>query len=614
MLKRFFLLGFLASLILFGNTPSAQASEEFSISSKINYRASLDARMKVSHEVALTNKLSNVYAQEYSFTIEGGSPTNIYAWDELGSIDYQAFVQPELTRISLPLNQEVVGKDKTLRFGLSYNKDDLIKKTGDVWEVLIPKFVNSEKDESLSVFLEVPKDFGHLAFISPTPISQEVNDDYQTFLFSQEQVGRSGVIAAFGEYQTFIFEINYHLKNSENKRVKTDIALPPDTSYQKIYYEEIEPKPENVVIDNNGNWLAQYTLNPHQNLDIKAKGLAKVFAKPYQKFTKPATLEPFLGSTNYWPVDEISIQDKTQELKTIEQIYLYVVNLLSYDYSRVREGAERLGALKALEEPDRATCMEFTDLFVALARAAGIPAREVNGYAYTTNPQLRPLSLVQDILHSWPEYWDETAGVWVQVDPTWQNTTGGIDYFNKLDLGHFTFVIHGEEDDYPYPAGAYKTSENSGKDVKVDFGQFHEREPEEKIDLIFEMPELIASELKSKGFLKIFNDSAMSLYNTKLKTNAEGVNLDFEDENIEALPPFSYKKIPFTLSCSNLFKTGSAKIIVEIDGQIFEKIIRVESLLLSGLIVAIATISLSLSALYLILKIRRKRIDSSESV
>jgi hypothetical protein len=186
-------------LILFSSS-SVKASEEFSISSKITYRASLDTKMKVSHEVALTNKLSNVYAQEYSFTIEGASPTNINAWDEFGSIDYQAFVQPEETRISLSFNQEVVGKDKTLRFGLNYNKDDLIKKTGDVWEVLIPKFVNSEKDESLSVSLEVPKEFGHLAFISPTPISQEVKDDFQIFLFNREQISKSGVIAAFGEY------------------------------------------------------------------------------------------------------------------------------------------------------------------------------------------------------------------------------------------------------------------------------------------------------------------------------------------------------------------------------------------------------------------------------
>jgi len=51
--------------------------------------------------------------------------------------------------------------------------------------------------------------------------------------------------------------------------------------------------------------------------------------------------------------------------------------------------------------------MEFTDLFIALSRAAGIPAREINGFAYTDDIRLRPLDLVTDMLHAWPEYYDE---------------------------------------------------------------------------------------------------------------------------------------------------------------------------------------------------------------
>ncbi|GAI19887.1 unnamed protein product, partial [marine sediment metagenome] len=66
-----------------------------------------------------------------------------------------------------------------------------------------------------------------------------------------------------------------------------------------------------------------------------------------------------------------------------------------------------MGALKALNSKNPVVCMEFTDLFIALCRAAGIPVREVNGYAHTNNPKLRPLSLTLDVLHAWPEYYDE---------------------------------------------------------------------------------------------------------------------------------------------------------------------------------------------------------------
>ena len=94
--------------------------------------------------------------------------------------------------------------------------------------------------------------------------------------------------------------------------------------------------------------------------------------------------------------------------------------------------------------------MEFTDLFITIARSAGIPAREVNGFAYTENPDIQPLSLVNDVLHAWPEYYDSEKGVWIPVDPTWGSTTGGVDYFSKLDLRHFTFVVHGKDSTKPY--------------------------------------------------------------------------------------------------------------------------------------------------------------------
>ena len=102
-----------------------------------------------------------------------------------------------------------------------------------------------------------------------------------------------------------------------------------------------------------------------------------------------------------------------------------------------------------------------------MSRAAGIPAREVNGFAYTQNPNIEPLSLVADVLHAWPEYWDKDKASWVQVDPTWGSTTKGTDFFSKLDLRHFTFVVHGLDYQKPYPPGSYKLGPNPQKDVYV---------------------------------------------------------------------------------------------------------------------------------------------------
>jgi transglutaminase-like putative cysteine protease len=62
-------------------------------------------------------------------------------------------------------------------------------------------------------------------------------------------------------------------------------------------------------------------------------------------------------------------------------------------------------AAKVLESR-RGDCNEFTTLYVALARAAGLPARTVAGLIYLNG---------RFYYHAWPEVY--LAG-WVAVDPT----------------------------------------------------------------------------------------------------------------------------------------------------------------------------------------------------
>ena len=91
----------------------------------------------------------------------------------------------------------------------------------------------------------------------------------------------------------------------------------------------------------------------------------------------------YTAAKTYWQTGDDRILTLTRQLKTPRAIYDYVVHALTYDIDRVLQRKERAGALGALKNPSSAVCLEFTDLFIALARAAGIPAREVDGFAYT---------------------------------------------------------------------------------------------------------------------------------------------------------------------------------------------------------------------------------------
>jgi transglutaminase-like putative cysteine protease len=99
-----------------------------------------------------------------------------------------------------------------------------------------------------------------------------------------------------------------------------------------------------------------------------------------------------------------------------------------YDHLRKTMAANASTALDVLE--NRAgDCTEHTLLFVTLARAAGIPAREVGGLAYLNSP--RPLFG----WHAWAEIHDGRQ--WVTVDPTWNEV--------YVDATHLKFS-EGSED------------------------------------------------------------------------------------------------------------------------------------------------------------------------
>ncbi|TSC53805.1 MAG: Uncharacterized protein LiPW16_301, partial [Microgenomates group bacterium LiPW_16] len=86
-----------------------------------------------------------------------------------------------------------------------------------------------------------------------------------------------------------------------------DIALPPDTPYQKIILDKIDPAPLEIIVDEDGNWLAKYFLLPKQKQEIKVNGLAQVFLTPridYPKEDSQQIRQKYLKPQKYWEQDE----------------------------------------------------------------------------------------------------------------------------------------------------------------------------------------------------------------------------------------------------------------------------------------------------------------------
>lgn len=159
--------------------------------------------------------------------------------------------------------------------------------------------------------------------------------------------------------------------------------------------------------DNDGNWLAEFLIPAGQSILVKASLDIGISLTPIASFSQPAiNMDANLMELPFWQTSDDKIQQYAKMYKTPRDIYNFVSRTLTYDYSRINKDTKRIGAKEILAAPTTALCMEFTDLFISIARAAGIPARRIVGYAYTNNTKLRPLSLVTDVLHAWPEYYD----------------------------------------------------------------------------------------------------------------------------------------------------------------------------------------------------------------
>lgn len=382
--------------------------------------------------------------------------------------------------------------------------------------------------------------------------------------------------------------------------------MPPDTAFQKVHFNKIEPEPSSVVVDQDGNWLASYTLKARERIDIAAVGAVQIYANP-RPFLKPSqdTLKENTQVDKYWEVNDPQIRKLAATFKSPAEIYDFVIRTLKYDYESVRPNVVRKGAKESLNNPGSAICMEFTDLFIALTRAKGIPAREINGFAYTENPEIQPLSLVADVLHAWPEYWSEEKGAWIPVDPTWGATTGGVDYFSKLDLRHFTFVIHGSDSSKPYPPGSYKLGPNPQKDVFVNFGQLPKELKSDPEILVETKPMLpigptrLAITIKNPGPLAIYRLVPKVLFDNKVvETGFATVIPPYGKYEMLALIPFSFlgRKTPNEVKIEALDKTV---IVPSIKNQVIIYNLIILSLLLGGavFIVLVKTGKLNLARL-----------------
>jgi len=594
--KRFLLFLIFLSFFLFAPIKNINAASDSPSDYKVSYTVYENENTHVNMQISLTNQEDDSFFSSYKLQIGYTDINNLKASDSKGEITPNVIKNQKGSTIELSFNDKVVGEGEKLIFYLSFDTKEITENRGNVWEINIPGISSKNDFNSFNVNVYYPKSFGKPVYIKPNiPGALSKNE----LSFTKEELQTSGISIAFGNYQIYSFDLSYNLKNSNLYPVKTEIAIPPETNYQEIIINDMIPKPNNITVDKDGNWLAEYSLSASETKRIRILGKAKAHLIPKEEKISDEQKKEYLLPKKYWEVNDLQIKKLAKELKNPYAIYQYVVKNLTYDFSKVTSKSDRIGAKKVLENPKSSVCLEFTDLFIALSRAAGIPAREINGFAYTKNAEERPISLVKDVLHAWPEYYDEALNTWIMIDPTWENTTGGIDYFFVLDTDHFAFIRKGIDSSYPVPPGGYKLSENNNqKDVLVELDSTFEKI--ESFDIKADFPNPSFSAIPIKGSVKIINTGNSLIENKEMNINTKFLSSDIKTFTINKILPFSYQKLDVSFEKTPFLTKTKDVITIQIDKKEIHSDVLItpfyfnKNVILGGIICAIFIIIISL--------------------
>lgn len=409
--------------------------------------------------------------------------------------------------LNIPYNGAInIGQSREFR--VEYTNTGLTTKTGALLDIYAPGFAenylfeNNSTSYNYKTIIKLNKALGEIGFVVPSPVRESVDGEFVVYEISQESLIGSKIWIQIGKTQYYKFNIKQVVIASDtiNKGYSNEYhliiprSITEAETVQNVYYTSFDPLPKQIIEDDEGNLIATFKIPSHENKTILIDGYAEVEKIETQATPDNSgnisdidttTFSKYLQPAKYWEVDNPEIINRATELKAeetniyslIESNYSHIVDTI--DYSDVKRFGinDRQGALKTLQG-GAAVCMEYSDLFLTLARAQGIPARAAFGYGYDAR-----IGENQQDAHQWVQVYLPGMKEWLSIDVTWGESgpslIGG-------DLNHFYTHIASLDPDSP--PSVQRTS--YGKQVGLEAPQFEI----DAIETMVESAELLTHE------------------------------------------------------------------------------------------------------------------------
>ncbi len=239
------------------------------------------------------------------------------------------------------------------------------------------------------------------------------------------------------------------------------LALPNDPSFRVTVGPLVSPKPGKVVYDSFGNTYALF-----ENLSLEGGALRiSVWLAGSMRLTLadrdaplaspiPAEVARFLRPSAYIESDHPDVVALAAELtrgaSTFREALSRIADYVSTSVEYSKEigslpGFEKLSALWTLHAR-KGVCLHMSRLYVALARAAGIPARVVEGFS------IEPPSVNgSGVLHAYVEAYIPGYG-WLPIEPQKPGAYVGV---VPPSPGHL-LLVRGRDEEVAYEGPAKK--------------------------------------------------------------------------------------------------------------------------------------------------------------
>jgi len=233
---------------------------------------------------------------------------------------------------------------------------------------------------------------------------------------------------------TFVMEVD--IENAGNTEILMyKMRIPVNINYrQKITEMRFSPEPKYIFDDGAERFVEYYLVHPQDHTVLRAEfdmelyrydiNTAKIFEIDPTDELKPSRFlkeEKKIESKDPVIIKMAESISGNDRYEIVEKIYQLVIDTLEYDMSMGHRKSWKGAKQSALQ--GTGVCSDYADLFVAICRAKGIPARYVSGFVVNENPT--------NVGHAWVEVYFEDKG-WIRFDPTWgDNILSDTDFFHN---------------------------------------------------------------------------------------------------------------------------------------------------------------------------------------